>query len=537
MNMIEETIRELRSLVKKKPLKGGDLTKAKELARMLKEMGFTNKEISELTDGGWSEPTVKLYTRGVKVGDPTTKRRITELLVELVEGGLTLEGVEHALSMERSLKAIGLEVGDVLNFIGDVKRERVDMRSVIETYRGLQKAKLTIEQASSLSSYKSELDALGVSIEGLRIICELSKKYGGYNDVLKALNAYDNLQSIENKIDGLKQEIGILERRKAELNGEVSELDKKRESVREDLELYRELEGNGFTLEVLSKLKKVSEKYGGLNNLLEAIDTYSGLKDLEELVAKVRREKESVEADIKRLQTDYAHLQHVVSLCEELLYKYGMSIPAIETMYKVAKKYGGYMNVLMAIEKYGEIAAMESRVKELSAKEAELSSRVGELKNKAQEMRGMIEEMEKSVMKMLEQILKKTSESVKRIGEVSAESIRNLSSQFMRYQEELNKKYIESLDTLGNKLSDAGRTLGQLEERIRESEALSKIIDLIKRPAEVKMAISEVATLMLPYIAGLDQYVQANEENIKDAHALKSAISELCKQLLRYMRG
>ncbi|MEM2588169.1 MAG: hypothetical protein QXV23_07725, partial [Candidatus Bathyarchaeia archaeon] len=127
--------------------------------------------------------------------------------------------------------------------------------------------------------------------------------------------------------------------------------------------------------------------------------------------------------------------------------------------------------------------------------------------------------------------------SVKRIGEVSAESIRNLSSQFMRYQEELNKKYIESLDTLGNKLSDAGRTLGQLEERIRESEALSKIIDLIKRPAEVKMAISEVATLMLPYIAGLDQYVQANEENIKDAHALKSAISELCKQLLRYMRG
>lgn len=214
-----------------------------------------------------------------------------------------------------------------------------------------------------------------------------------------------------------------------------------------------------------------------------------------------------------------------------------MSIPAIETMYKVAKKYGGYINVLMAIEKYGEIAAMESRVKELSAKEAELSSRVGELKNKAQEMRGMIEEMEKSVMKMLEQILKKTSESVKRIGEVSAESIRNLSSQFMRYQEELNKKYIESLDTLGSKLSDAGRTLGQLEERIRESGTLSKIIDLIKRPAEVKMTISEVATLMLPYIAGLDQYVQANEENIKDAYALKSAISELREQLLRYMRG
>ena len=40
----------------------------------LKEMEFTNKEISDLTNGSWSEPTIKLYTRGVGVKDPTLRR-------------------------------------------------------------------------------------------------------------------------------------------------------------------------------------------------------------------------------------------------------------------------------------------------------------------------------------------------------------------------------------------------------------------------------------------------------------------------------
>jgi len=31
--------------------------------RRLRGMGFTNLEISRLTDGGWSEHTVKVYTR------------------------------------------------------------------------------------------------------------------------------------------------------------------------------------------------------------------------------------------------------------------------------------------------------------------------------------------------------------------------------------------------------------------------------------------------------------------------------------------
>jgi len=100
---LEDIVRELLSLAKRKPLKGEDLVRAKELMARLKEMGFTNKEISDLTNGGWSEPTIKLYTRGVGVKDPTPKENTLKILSQMVDEGLTLKDVEVATSIKSYL--------------------------------------------------------------------------------------------------------------------------------------------------------------------------------------------------------------------------------------------------------------------------------------------------------------------------------------------------------------------------------------------------------------------------------------------------
>ncbi|HEY6882410.1 MAG TPA: hypothetical protein VI278_00050 [Nitrososphaeraceae archaeon] len=45
---------------------------AKDLMASLKEAGYTNKEILILTGEKWSEPTVKLYTRGINTSKVIT---------------------------------------------------------------------------------------------------------------------------------------------------------------------------------------------------------------------------------------------------------------------------------------------------------------------------------------------------------------------------------------------------------------------------------------------------------------------------------
>ena len=66
-NELEETVRKLLNLAKRKPLHGQDLALTKDLIIKLKNMGYTNREISGLSNGGWSESSIKSYTRGEKV--------------------------------------------------------------------------------------------------------------------------------------------------------------------------------------------------------------------------------------------------------------------------------------------------------------------------------------------------------------------------------------------------------------------------------------------------------------------------------------
>ncbi|MCJ7506319.1 hypothetical protein MUP05_07635 [Candidatus Bathyarchaeota archaeon] len=100
---LEKWISELRNLSKRKPLDKKDQARARELMVHLKEMGNTNNEISDLTDGVWTEATVKLYTRGVRTTDPAPKTRITKLLTELIETGHTLNDVESFIAVKNLL--------------------------------------------------------------------------------------------------------------------------------------------------------------------------------------------------------------------------------------------------------------------------------------------------------------------------------------------------------------------------------------------------------------------------------------------------
>ena len=61
---------------------------------ILREAGYTNQQVSELSNGAWTETTIKLYTRGVEVRDSSIKQNEVKLIAEMVRRGLSFEEVE-----------------------------------------------------------------------------------------------------------------------------------------------------------------------------------------------------------------------------------------------------------------------------------------------------------------------------------------------------------------------------------------------------------------------------------------------------------
>ncbi|MEM3506763.1 MAG: hypothetical protein QXT31_03820 [Candidatus Bathyarchaeia archaeon] len=247
----------------------------------LREMGFTNEEISVLTDGGWSEPTVKLYTRGSNVLDPNPKKRSLELLREMSDKGLTLNDVENTLALQKLIETKHLTIDRILEFISQVEEAKVVMKDLVEAYQNLKKVGLTIEHVSLLLSYKSSLDSFGITIDMLERFCKVTEKYGSSGEVLKALESYGNLFSLNNELSKLKSEKLRLETEINDLRESASRLQEERDKVQEELKLYNELKKEGFALDVLKNLKDLSSKYGGVKQVLTAMGKYAELKEIE----------------------------------------------------------------------------------------------------------------------------------------------------------------------------------------------------------------------------------------------------------------
>ena len=203
---LENVIAELRALARRKPLPKEELERAKELMAELRAMGFTNKEISELTDGGWSEFTVKLYNRGVEVEDPSPKKSSIHLLGELVDKGLGLEDVGKTIAVIRMLEEMGVTLEEVLALISDSKRLRVDVRKLLTTFKELSESGLSITDAGNALKFRAELESLGITMNQLREFLNISRKYGGVKGVFKAINAYKELKDLEVEFLSLRGE-------------------------------------------------------------------------------------------------------------------------------------------------------------------------------------------------------------------------------------------------------------------------------------------------------------------------------------------
>jgi len=231
---LESAARELKMLAGRERLTASELDRVKGLVAQLKGMGMLNTEIAELTEGRWSESTIKGYTRGIRATDPEPWKSATAVFSEMFSKNLTLADAREAVGIITELEGMGSSLADVVSFmrnlkereatlsqlseatkitadleakgtsptevasfVSELEQEKVDVPAFVLLLRGWHEAGLTPVDAQSVLSYKAQLEQAGLDIDAPSHIAEAVGKFCGSGEVLEAVAKYGNLWELD----------------------------------------------------------------------------------------------------------------------------------------------------------------------------------------------------------------------------------------------------------------------------------------------------------------------------------------------------
>lgn len=402
---VDDVIRELKSLSHQKPLNGAALEKFKEYCRFLRSQGFGNQSIAQTT--GYALPTIKEYTRGIKVTKTPAMAAIIELLSQMVDNNVTMDDVQRYLTMDKRLAQKGTSADKVATFMAELDEAKMDVSGAAtldSQIKSLRRNGISAEQILTLIQQLSQLGKMGISTENISAIADAAKKYGQADKVIQAINSYGGIADIQKKSAEKNAELSTIGKKIGDAKMQVLSLEAKKCEAQEDLDEYEKLKALGYNHETLREVVGASSKLGNPADVFRALKELSRLKGVEVAIKQMEQNKANVEADMKELQASHVHLQPVIKLCEELLYKHGFNIHAIEDLYKVAKKYGNPFEVLASLAKYEDAQALTSKITELRDQEAALQTRIPLLRKEEVELKERIEVQNKSLGSKLQSI-------------------------------------------------------------------------------------------------------------------------------------
>jgi predicted nucleic acid-binding Zn-ribbon protein len=551
----ESVISELQSLAKKQPLRGNDqLNKAKELMITLRQRGYTNNNISTLSGGAWSENTVKLYTRGTDVVDSTSKDEAIKIISEMVKSGLTLNEVRKAVSSKDYLDRENMSLEDIVSLLEDLKSSGLSLKDIIQLHKSIKLEGLSLKQLTELFIYKSDLEKAGFTVEILKQLRQASTSFGDGNLVIKAINEYGNLVALENEINRANAKKEHIQSDIEQYQASLTNIQEKIAQQQELFKEYKELKELGFDEISLKQIKQMTIRYGAgagardssnssfdsnddsntnnnksvnitkdfVNKAFQALSKFADISDIESEIKNLQRKRTDLEAASNKVNSDYAHLQSLIAMCNTLLYDLKFSLPAIEQLYNIAKRYGKPIEVLEAIGKYNNLKSIERRTEELENKKIELETNVKISENRIHELKGQADAIRNSIDGLQKPVLQEIVQS------------------FNNAIQAITTTYQQQLSSLKNASEEYAKRLGTaviLEEELR----LARIILAIsKYPTEAKNLSIDYVILMLDGAVklcrakGINPKIKAGEALIVAENSLLSGIDV---EMLRIIEG
>jgi hypothetical protein len=493
--------------------------------------------------------------------DSTSKDETIKIISEMVKMGLTLNEVSKAVSSKDYLNRENVSLEDIVSLLQDLKNSSgLSLKDIIQLHKSIKVEGLSLKQLKELFVYKPDLEKAGFTVETLKHIRQASSTFGDANLVIKAINDYGNLVALENEINhasAKKEQIQLdIEQSQASLRDIQEKTAKQQELFKE----YKELKELGFDEISFKQIKQISINYGAANNdhnsnisfnndddsnrnnnnnnnksvgsiptkdfvnkAFQALNKFADLSDIESEIKNLQRKRTDVEAALNKVNSDYAHLQSPIAMCDTLLYDLKFSLPAIEQLYNVAKRYGKPIDVLEAIGKYDNLKSIERQTEELENKKIELEANVKVLENHIHELKGQENAMKSSMDGLLKSMQQEIVQS------------------FYNSIQAITTTYQQQLSLLKNSSEEYAKRLGAaviLEEELR----LARIIMAIfKFPAEEAKNISiDYVILMLDAaikicrVKGINPNIKAGEASIV---AENSFVSGIDVEMIRLIEG
>jgi len=413
---LDELVKRFKALASKKSLTKAEQAEARDLMRKLKKVGMTNGEISELSNKKWSPSTVKFYTPGTKPPHPNEWDSAVKLLNAMITSGLSLDHMEIVIAISDQLQAAGVSLSQLMDLLFAADSSSMDAADIYHHYELMEQYKLWPKDISEAISLKDELGNMGLSLDSLQPIVEIAKNYGEPEKILQGLSQYKDQVELDHGIEVTKEKLDSLNENLAGIQEQVETAEATLSQLKEPVEVLDKAEQLGFGVNEFEKIASLAQKYGSVNNLLDAISTYDTYADIQDEVNKANATITNLSAETQQLQLKHAHIQTAVSMCEKLTGEYDFGLDAISAILSAAEKYGDPATVLKAIEAYNKLEVI---LKEIDKQQGIIS----ENKKEIAQLNGKHEDALKKLESLLELALEVGNEVGMVKGEMSASDV------------------------------------------------------------------------------------------------------------------
>jgi len=168
-------------------------------------------------------------------------------------------------------------------------------------------------------------------------------------------------------------------------------------------------------------------------------------------------------------------------MCQKLLRDYKFGLDAITSILDTARRYGEPIQVLKALEACGKLEAIDEKVRQLKLEVVKIEAKIEQLK--------------------------KTQ------------------SQY----EARNKANLDQFEALNVRAIEVGRTLGSIEEQLKQSTRARDILNLLQNP--VAASYQDYAPWVLPLVWSIKVWVNENKSRFSLSYRIDEGLDALAKNL------
>jgi predicted nuclease with TOPRIM domain len=455
---------------------------------------------------------------------------------------LTKQELLEAREIMLRLKKDGMSNQEISNLSGGKWSE--------STVKGYTKGVKAKEPAlwHDMTTLLSNLISMGISLEdvdtAINLIEDLQSRKVGLDDVIEFLLASDAASvDVTTLIQQCKQ---------------MKESSLSVKSTAEMLDLKKEMEENGLSLDVLPALVKLAQNYGHPEQVLESVSSYGSLVDLQNKVEEVQKSLEDIkikqnhaEAKLKQTQKTLAELSEPLSAYEKVL-KLGFDEMGLRDLAALTDKYGGHKAVFKSLKTFAsyseiknQVAKAKSELNKLELDISKLNTNYGHLTTAVNMCQTLISKYKFGLdaIATIFSVASKYGEPLAVLKSVEAQGKLELIQQELNGLEgkvaerkkllvELEGKHeeaLEHLESLNQMALKVGAAVAGVKSQVSNSQDVKKLLNFITNPASA--SYKEHGPIVLTVATCLRKWVASNEQNFESAYNIKKAFDNLITEL------